>query len=412
MSLTDLTQTKGQGSPEPASDGWQVKFEKLLQANEELKEGLRQSEARYDGLCERHHELQEQSEEEKRELYATLSDYRSLKSPKQELGTARAEAEAVARGPQRIRYPGKLQKFKSFSLSHPYPEEWISEVRGYVISYFEDDREGVTFVLGLLERDVKTALKVRIQLDSVDLLTLMRELEALFGAASSTELELDFCHRIQGQKETVKEYAIALMELVVKLRVKDELSTDKTENMLKHQFAKGVLKPELRRELKRLNAEQPRMMFSQLMQKADDWLLEGTEMKRSSTCHRCSVPVKADCPNCQKCFSEPLRSEHSHCSVCPVETATAECEAETQVQFAFKSRVDRMEETLTKLIKKIDDLASEKKDSQKIVKECTFCGKRGHVAKDCYSRRNAEKRSRSQKETEGGTSSLNGNRPQ
>jgi len=366
MSTSDFAQSQ------PDVD-WQEAFEVLLKAHDGLKETLCQCEARCADLMKAHHDMREQYDSERKQFLELLDDYRT-----RTVSHSQSVDVNMARLAQRARLEGNLQKFQTFSLSHPHPEEWISEVRTYVTSYFEDDKEAVIFVLGLLERDVKTALKVRTQLDSVDSLTLMSELEALFSQSTSTELFIRFHLRVQGKDEALKDYAVSLMELAVKLRVKDSLSTEETESKLKHQFAAGVHLPQLRRELKRLNAEQSDLTFMQVLQKAEDWLTEVNDKKQSSSaCHKCSAES----------------------------TNTQRLEAEANAQFAYKSRVDKLEEYLSKqgdligqLVQQVYHLSSERTESSKTKipkhseRHCTFCGNRGHFAKYCFRRRKAKRK--------------------
>lgn len=282
-----------------------------------------------------------------------------------------------SRTPGKYRYGGKLRKFENFTLSHAHPEEWIDEVGTYVHSFFEDDRDRVIFIKGLLERQARNELKVRLDIDSETAQTILMKMKVVFckTTRSPAELQMTFCQRVQQSGESLQDYTTALVDLMVKLRLHSRLTYEDTDLMLKNQLETGVRSLELKRELRRINEEQPQLAFSDMKNKLELWAEKGeTKQKKTSSCQKVSPD------------------------------AVFEENAEAKAQYAFKSRVDDMEKmmkTQKELIEKMADqlkqLVTQNQPSKKTAdygtepNQCSYCGKKGHFAKFCFSRKRAER---------------------
>lgn len=289
----------------------------------------------------------------------------------------------------------KPPKIRQLSLDDPNPSEWIEEVKMFVNSHYKDEpAEGNAFLLSLVERDVKVAL--RTMLDdpaSKPVDAVFTALETLYKGTTETENTVTFFQRVQTNEESVKEYAIALMDLGGKWRKGQRIGAAEFNRTIKTQFAYGVSKLELRRELFRLNEERPHLSFIDLMQKAETF--EGPKKPSTSTSAPVAVPTKKT-------------SARQATSVLTMDSVPEE--VGTQAQYAFKSRVDRMEEQLSKQTQMVNRLAKQMEEliastreqpefsTQIQVKKCTYCGKKGHISEDCYSRKRDERKEKASRQ--------------
>ena len=271
---------------------------------------------------------------------------------------------------------GPLRKFHPLKRDHPHPTEWISEIFEYVNSVFDLDEAKNTFIQGLLDREVKNEIRIRVNLTKTSLGELKEELIMVFDdVRTPTDLRMDFCHRTQLDSESVDDFAVALVNRMVVLQSKMVVSTQgEAEEMLKSQFAAGLSSLELKREVKRLNVECTQLSYMQLRQRAEAWTADG-------------VPVQTRARKVAACQEQMTRD-----TVGEVE------EVETQAQYAFKSRVDTMEKLMAEQNKKLDEvmrhlakigMETDNREASKSEnqKHCDFCNRDGHIEKTCRKKR-------------------------
>lgn len=312
-----------------------------------------------------------------------------LTNPNYALGSNQAIGGSKDAEPRR--YAGKPRKFPNFSQDTPHPSEWISEVEAYSDTYFADPQEQLIYVTGLLERDIKNELKVRTNIAALTPAQLFRYLREVFGdPLTPRELKLQFAQRKQGPKESVKEFASALVDFMVQIREDANMQHAESEAELKTQFASSCREVGLKHELKRLNREQPRLTFPQLRQQAVEW-----EEDQGSS------PVQ------KKGHQNRSKAEVVE-TADPTQAATS-----SEAWVPYKTRLDRIEKQLEDLSSRIPtpqdgtpDSKPEKKKpyrsnkgsrfnksrKQKSDKQCKYCGIRGHTEEECNFKKRAAKR--------------------
>lgn len=271
---------------------------------------------------------------------------------------------------RRSRYRGKLQHFDRFNSMDPYVDDWLDEVSDYVRIAFDFDKERFSFVWGLLDRSVKRDLRVRVEPSSLSAVQLVAELRHLYShSRTDAELRTEFHKRFQEKGESLPQFCSALTDRVLQLSDRTRISHEERDDMLKGQFATGVADANLKRELKRLVLEQPRLDFAELKRKAEDWMGGSEPSKKAAV-----STVVPDIPDV------------------PVEQ-----EVEVAAQYAFKSRVDAIEkkmesqrDTLSRMEKLLESLSGSKvADSIQPTRsnpdlKCSYCGKLNHLEERCF----------------------------
>lgn len=350
-----------------------LQLKELMKQNEELKrqsvatsQEFQRREDRYiDALRERDAELQQE---------------KTRKEP----DDTRDRMQDLTRDVRQRSYAGKLRKFKTLSRIHPHPTEWVEEIRAYVDSFFEDDGDKCMFVQGLLEREVKNELKVRLDIVTISSGELLDELMTLYGDVKTVaDLRMEFFHRTQGNSETVEEFAVAIVDLMVQVRAKDGMLFEQSDEMMKAQFAAGLTSVVLRREMKRLLQEQASLTFSQFRKRANAFDLGcGDGKVKRASCHTCIVEEGIDDTAVQASVDAGVQPVSS--------TRISELEkivVDQQKIVAEQQKI--VAEQQKELGKRVGDWSMRDKEGSVSVqpdqlRKCTFCGKNGHNETKCW----------------------------
>ena len=115
--------------------------------------------------------------------------------------------------------------------------EWLQSLGDFVRNRFGDEKERVMFVMDHLEKEAKTEVRFRIELDKATLDEVLQVFRDLYGFKdSAVQLQQQFYSRNQVTGETVQDYALDLMTKLNAI-VEAQLSIYKSRNnMIKHKF--------------------------------------------------------------------------------------------------------------------------------------------------------------------------------
>lgn len=157
--------------------------------------------------------------------------------------------------------------------------EWIQDMGDYIKTRFSDEHEKVMFILDHLERDARTEVRFRAQVDKATADEILQILTDLYGSTDSlVQLQQQFYCRNQVSGESLQEYALDLMTKMNVIVEKEPSLRNGKEETMKQKFAEGVLDLNLRRELRRWNEERSKMKFWELRQHAITWKGEPTQV--------------------------------------------------------------------------------------------------------------------------------------
>lgn len=165
----------------------------------------------------------------------------------------------------------KIVKFKQ----NDDIDEWVKNVELYVKKKFSNEEERVSFIADHLDEDVKTEIRLDIDMDkstSTEFLDLLKNIYSI--KQTIFELQQEFYGREQLANESLHDYSHVLMKLMVLMKKKAPEMYLETDKILKQRFAEGVQDVSLRRELKRLNKEALSLKFFQLRDEALSWIKE------------------------------------------------------------------------------------------------------------------------------------------
>ena len=130
----------------------------------------------------------------------------------------------------------------------------------------------MNFPFYYLDKKPHIEVKFRIRRDRTTAREIFVILQDVYGLKDSwNTLEKMFYSRNQDIGESIQDFSIALMEILMKMDKLRQSSDDGTDCKLKDRFADGVHDVSLRRELNRLNKERPTLRFYQLRDEALDW---------------------------------------------------------------------------------------------------------------------------------------------
>ena len=162
------------------------------------------------------------------------------------------------------------KKISKFGISDDV-DDWIDTVSCY-ISKFKTELEKVDFVLNHLEKGPYTEVRFKIDRQKSTASEVFQILQEVYGVKQTLiQLQQEFFTRQQEPDESMTDYSYVLMEKMIVMEKQGSTAFRNTDEMLKERFAEGIRNVNLRRELRRLNREQPKLKFFQLRDHADRW---------------------------------------------------------------------------------------------------------------------------------------------
>lgn len=150
-------------------------------------------------------------------------------------------------------------------------DDWIEKVQSQ-LPKMENETEKVNYILNHLDKKPYTELRFRIdrtKATSKEVTTLLKE---IYGCKKSfMQLQQCFFSRHQQSEESIDDFCISLMEMVIQMEKMKPAAMKKSDQLLKEVLAEGVRDISLRRELRRLNREQPTLQFYEVRDQAKSW---------------------------------------------------------------------------------------------------------------------------------------------
>lgn len=154
----------------------------------------------------------------------------------------------------------KIEKFSSTTDV----DEWTQTVDLHVNKKFNNEQEKINFIFDRLHDDVKTEVRLDINLQKSTSTELINLLKSIYGIQkTSFEIEVEFYARNQHEHECLLSYSHELMKILFQLQ-KISQQKKNTDQMMKQKFADGVRDPVLQQELGRLNREEKQLRFHEL----------------------------------------------------------------------------------------------------------------------------------------------------
>lgn len=155
-------------------------------------------------------------------------------------------------------------------------EEWVDEVKRYLVFRPGSRGEQAMIVLDLLDGEAKTEVRFRPAVDREDSEKIFRILIGVYGCSQSLiSLQTQFFQRRQREGESLRVYSHALMTLMDAIKRRDPLCFVSSDLTLRDQFMECVRDGLLRRELLRQVRINPNATFLEVRSEAFRWAEEG-----------------------------------------------------------------------------------------------------------------------------------------
>ena len=258
----------------------------------------------------------------------------------------------LSQGPKLSRFRGRPQ-----SKDDPLVEEWVADAQNMLATRKSSPSEGVALLLEHLSGEARQEIVGRGQNTTSDPELILGTLLSVFGGGETLgHLQQKFFSYHQTNEDLLT-CSLTLVSMCERLCAKDASFSAKKTSLLKERFADAVKDENLRRELTRLNLEQPHLDFFGLRDRAITWAEASTSPRKGIV-------------SSHEVGAEDLRSL-----------------VERQ-----QSQLDRQAELLSQQQKMLETLASER-DSRspksgfyKDEAGCYSCGLIGHFWASCPNR--------------------------
>lgn len=175
----------------------------------------------------------------------------------------------------------RLDRFKGkpVSTSDPSVEEWIRDVKVHLASRSLEGEKAVLFVLDHLAG--KARLDIIGRLDSIgkdDTDKIFSSLRNTFGDGDTIpQLLQRFFSYSQSMTEDLVSCSLNLLEMFDRIAEHDHTFRSNKNSVLKDRLAEAVRDEGLRRELRRLNTENPSLSFFDFRDTGDKWIGKGSK---------------------------------------------------------------------------------------------------------------------------------------
>lgn len=172
----------------------------------------------------------------------------------------------------------KLRRFSDSSSG--IVNDWIFDAR-LCVKHMKPE-EAVSFVLRHLDGAAREEIKCHELRQSTNVEQIFEVLQSCFGEkCSSAQLKRMLYDRRQGDRETLREFSLALTELIDRLIVRDVKVKREREDLLIEVFSENVKDKHLRRELKKTVRDRPDIRFIDLRTTAMQWAEEDENIPRA-----------------------------------------------------------------------------------------------------------------------------------
>ena len=158
----------------------------------------------------------------------------------------------------------------------PEVSDWITDMRQHIEDL--DASQQIDTIMGYLGGEAKDEVKLRplVERDSAEKILAIIENTFKVTASLATLSQMIF-NRVQQPDETIQSYSLALLKLNWKIEKKGGKALDSSS--LIDKFVEGLLDDALKRELRRLSRDDPKMTFGEFRQKVLDLVQEDDGQK-------------------------------------------------------------------------------------------------------------------------------------
>lgn len=177
-------------------------------------------------------------------------------------------------------------------------EDWIEEVRRFLVSRPSSRSEQALTVFDLLDGEARTEVKFRPIGERNDPEKIFNILISVYGCAQSCiSLQNQFFQRRQREGESLRAYSHALLSLMEVVKRRDPSCFTNPDMVLRDQFIEHLRDAVLRRELRRQVRLDPTLTFLAIRSESIRWVEEGespsTHRARAHSC--CTYTAAVDC---------------------------------------------------------------------------------------------------------------------
>ena len=309
---------------------------------------------------------------------ATEEQVQALTDRLQEL---EAKLKANADTPRVVYSHRKLAKFGGDMKEY---DDWKIDAKTSLEVQGLKDKQAADFLLSNLEGSAKSEVKYTTESKRDTPAKIFALLDEAFGERlTAGELIDAFYARQQKDRESLREFSHALMSLVERANKKDPSSFVDKDQVLKQRFVRKVRDDMLRKVLKDKLRKSPAMTFRELRTEALLWSEEELTPKKA---HIQNIDVSSDTEKEKPSVSARRESVTQH-----VHEERKGAEKYSEVQSTLDQMLEiqkKQQEQLAQQQKLIMELVSKQalKEDKPTTKPitCYFCGKPGHMKKNCF----------------------------
>lgn len=205
-----------------------------------------------------------------------------------------ARAEASAGAVDRVVYVSREKKIPKLR-GRPRDQQdvdvtdWLEDIKSSISARRMSPDEQVDFIMQHLVGEAKSEMRLRFRGER-DVTRLLDAIEESYGYVdSATSLKKEFFRRDQGEKESFEDYSLALVKVADRIVQRDNREDESINKELKERLTEGVVDNHFRRELRRLNMDEPELTFWSFRARAMKWLGDDNSGKaRNATVHEVS----------------------------------------------------------------------------------------------------------------------------
>ena len=151
-------------------------------------------------------------------------------------------------------------------------EDWITEVRKALVGRPLSASEQVAWVYELLDGEAKREVTFSLDIERTQVEAIFSVLLEHFGCDQTyVAIQRQFFHRRQGQKETLREFTQALVDLLQQLQTKDPRVVPLPDMVLRDTFIENVFSLKLHQELTQALRAHPERSFKEMRDIALQW---------------------------------------------------------------------------------------------------------------------------------------------
>ena len=171
-------------------------------------------------------------------------------------------------------------------------QEWVADVKSQISVRQLDEQQSVDFIIDNLAGQARQEILGRNLKNAEDILKILLR---IFGDGQSLpQLQQKFYSYRQGENEDLLGCSLELVHLYERISKLDVSFVARRETALKGRLAEAVKDEALRRELRRLNVESPKLSFFEARDRSIEWLGSSEQASRRKPKEVSSQEVRGD----------------------------------------------------------------------------------------------------------------------